>query len=100
MKIIPCTLTGNKILDSTLGQGLKNLFGDVFGAVQIIGSLIIVCVFAYVCIKKSRAAEEEQERKRYTNAQITLAVLIVLLWVAVPVINLILSYFGVSPITM
>lgn len=84
-------LTGNKILDSTIGQGLQALLKDGIGAAQVIGCTIVALVFIVVCIKKSK--EEEQERKRYTNWQIGLGFLFVLIMLAQDIFDLILSYF-------
>lgn len=100
MNITPYIMFGNKILDSTLGQGIKQLIGDAVGAAQIVGGIAIVFMFIWVSVKKSRESEDEQERKRYGKAQIALIVIEVLIWVAVPLINLILSYFGVAPISV
>lgn len=85
-------LTGNRILDSKIGQGLLALFNDGIGAGQLVGCLVIVFIFIMVCIKKSK--EEEQERKRYTSWQIALAALFVLIVLAQDIFDLVISYFG------
>lgn len=85
-------LTGNKILDSIFGQGLQNLFQDSIGAGQVIGVLIAILVFIVISMKK--AAEEEQERKRYTKWQIALVAIAVLILLAQDLFNMVMSYFG------
>lgn len=84
-------LTGNKILDSTLGQGLQKLFTDGLEAAQIIGVIIIGLVLIIVSLKKSH--EEEQERKRYTKWQLGLVAIAVIIVMAQDLIDLVLSYF-------
>ncbi len=97
MIVLPCmlmtnvVLTGNRILDSTLGQGFMNLLNDGIGAAQLIGGIIVVLVFIVVSIKKSK--EEEQDRKRYTNWQIALLIILVLIIEAKDIFELVKSYF-------
>lgn len=85
-------ILGNRILDSTIGQGVKNFLNDAVVAAQIIGETIVLFIFIVVSIKKAR--EEEQERKRYTNWQIGLVVIFILIILAKDIINLVLGYFG------
>lgn len=84
-------LTGNKILDSTIGQGFMNLLNDGIGAAQLIGGIIVVLVFIYISVKKSKA--EEQERKTYSNWQIALLIIMVMIIEANDIFNLVKSYF-------
>ena len=84
-------LTGNKILDSPLGQGIMNLFQDGIVAAQWIGGIIVVLVFVVVSIRKSK--EEQGERKQYTNWQIALVVVFVLILGAQEIFDLVGSYF-------
>lgn len=96
MKMIPYLLmnlflTGNKILDSPLGQGIMNLFQDGIVAAQWIGGIIVVLVFVVVSIRKSK--EEQGERKQYTNWQIALVVVFVLILGAQEIFDLVGSYF-------
>lgn len=85
-------LTGNKILDSELGQGAQSLLNDLISAAQIIGGLIVFLVFIKVSAQK--ANEEEQERKRYNKWQIALVCILILIVLAKDIINLVLGYFG------
>lgn len=84
-------LTGNKILDSPLGQGIMNLFQDGIVAAQWIGGIIVILVFIVVSIRKSK--EEQGERKQYTNWQIALVVVFVLILCAQEIFDLVSSYF-------
>ena len=84
-------IVGNRILDSQFGQGLLQLANDGLGAAQLIGGVIVLCIF----IKKSNESEE-QGRKRYTSWQIALVIIFVFILGAKEIINLVLSYFGLS----
>lgn len=86
---------GNKILDSTIGQGIRALLNDALGAGQIIGCIIVVVIFIWVCMKKGQESDE-QGRKRYLNWQITLGLIFVFILLAKDIFNLVGSYFGVS----
>lgn len=85
-------LTGNKIIDSTIGQGFMNMINDGIGAVQLIGGLVVLLIFVKVSAQK--ANEEEQERKKYTKWQIALGGIAVLIILAEDIFDLVLSYFG------
>lgn len=93
--IMPMMMLGNKILDSTFGQGLLNLLNDGITVGQFIGGLIVVLIFIVVCVKKGNE-EEGQGRKKYTAWQITLIVILVFILGAPEIINVILSYFGLK----
>ncbi len=88
-------IVGNRILDSQFGQGLLQLANDGLGAAQLIGGVIVLCIFIMTCIKKSNESEE-QGRKRYTSWQIALVIIFVFILGAKEIINLVLSYFGLS----
>lgn len=85
-------ILGTRILDSAIGQGVKNFLNDAVGAAQFIGGIIVLFIFIVVSIKKAK--EEEQERKRYTNWQIGLVIILILIILAKDIINLVLGYFG------
>lgn len=89
--IEPFINNGNKILDSTLGQGLQNFLHDGIGAAQLIGGILVVLIFIIVSIKKSK--EEENDRKQYTKWQVALGIIMVLIIEAQDIFDLIKSYF-------
>lgn len=91
-EIMNVILTGNKILDSIFGQGAQNLANDAIGALQLIGSLVVIGVFIYAGIKKSKE-EEQSERKRLTNWQIALVIIEILIVCAKDIFELAKSYF-------
>lgn len=93
--IMPMMMLGNKILDSTFGQGFLSLLQDGITVGQIIGGFIVVVIFIVVCIKKSNE-EEGQGRKKYTAWQISLVMILVLILGAQEILNLVLSYFGLE----
>lgn len=88
-------IVGNRILDSQFGQGVLQMANDGLEAAQIIGAIIVLCIFVMTCIKKSNESEE-QGRKRYTSWQIALGIIFVFILGAKEIINLVLSYFGLS----
>lgn len=88
-------MMGNKILNSQFGQGIKALLGDSIEAGQWVGGTVVVIMFIVASFKKGQESEE-QGRKRYTNWQIALGVIFVLILMAKEVFNLVGTYFGIS----
>ncbi|MBQ8148811.1 MAG: hypothetical protein IJ040_08510 [Lachnospiraceae bacterium] len=84
-------LTGNKILDSPIVQGIMNLFQDGIVAAQWIGGIFVILVFILISIRKSK--EEQADRKQYTSWQIALVVAFVLILGAQEIFDLVGSYF-------
>lgn len=95
MKLETMMMLGNRIMDSSFGQGLMNLLQDGITVGQVIGGLIVVVMFIVVCIKKGNE-EEGQGRKRYTTWQISLGVILIFILGAQEIFSLILSYFGLA----
>lgn len=86
--------TSNKLIDSSIGQGLVRLLNDALGAVMLLGPIVCL-IFAAIFVAQAGIADETESPAKRKKAKYAVACAVICLLVP-SIVKLLMNYFGVS----
>lgn len=88
----PVFATGNKIMDSPLFTGAKNLLKDIISAIQLLSGLAGVAMIGFQALSSIFIKDEVREKEMKEKGKRILGAVIIA-FMASTILNLILGYF-------